>query len=247
MKLKTIIAATLMTAAFITATSFGGYAQDKKTTTPAGQEQQQVQPDKGCPMGDLTPDQKKQIEGLKMAFMKERMALQNQIDEKKAHLKTLSMVDEPNMAEINKTIDEIYALKADLAKKKAAHIQAVRKVLTPEQRLKFDMMHKDKDMDDNCCGMGKGKGKDGMGCHQGGGQGMGCQQGGGQGMGCHQGGGQGMGCQQGGGQSKCCQQQQGAGKSCQQQEGAGQGCQQQKAACQHQQGAGQGMGCQQHQ
>lgn len=233
MKIKTILAASIMTAAFITANVATGSAQTKNPA-PATTQTEQVQQDKCCMMDDLTADQKKQIDALKATWMKEKMGLQNQIAEKKAHLKTLMMLDEPVMADINKTIDETYALKAEMAKKHAAHVQAVRKILTPEQRLKFDMHHKD--MDGEGCGKGQGMGH-GKGCQQGGGQGMGCQQGGGQGMGCSQ---QKAGCQQGGGQGMGCSQQK---AGCQQGGGQGMGCSQQKAGCQHQ-GAGMGQGTQ---
>ncbi len=259
MKIRKMIAATLLTAAFVTATSFGAFAQDKPACPSGGQGQApQCHQDgggKGCQMPELTPAQKTQIEALKAAFMKEKMGLQNLIAEKKAHLKTLSTVDEPNMAEINKTIDEMYVIKADLEKKKAAHIQAVRKVLTPEQRLMFDMKHADNDRED-CCPEGRGQAPGcgpqgpGQGCGPQGGQGCpqggnvpGCQWGAGQGQGCApQGGGQG--CQQ-----KAGCQQQGAGAGCQQQKSSCQqqnpGCQQQKAGCPSQ-GGGAGEGCQKH-
>jgi Spy/CpxP family protein refolding chaperone len=235
MKLKKMIAATFLMAVVVMAGSHGAFAQDKACcpSKGAGMECQ----GKGAGMPDLTPDQQKQIETLKTAFMKDAMALKNQIAEKKAHLRTLSTVDEPNMAEINKTIDEMYTLKASLEKKKAEHIQAVRKVLTPEQRLMFDMK-----MAKGCEG-GKGHGM-GMGCGDDE-QGMGCQGGGqmkcgnaGAGAGC-QGDGQmkcgnagaGAGCK-GDGQMKCGNA--GAGAGCKgggQGMGSGQGCQHQSQTC----------------
>jgi Spy/CpxP family protein refolding chaperone len=109
-----------------------------------------------CDKLNLTAEQKTQIEKLKTAHMKEMIGLKNQLQEKKAHLHTVSTVDKVDMVEVNKTIDEIGALKTEMMKKKEAHKQEVRKLLTEEQRLKFDMQH-------GCCGgdddHGKGCGK----------------------------------------------------------------------------------------
>jgi Spy/CpxP family protein refolding chaperone len=128
---------------------------------------------------ELTKEQQDKIDKLKMDMAKDAISLKNQIEEKRAHLKTISMVDQPDMTAINKTIDEMYVLKSELAKKKAAHIQKVRKILTPEQRLHFDMQHAKK-----CrgkCGpdaMGNGGPPKGKGCHN---MGSDCQQ---MGQGC---------------------------------------------------------------
>jgi Spy/CpxP family protein refolding chaperone len=238
MKMRKIIAAALLSAAIIGGSFTSAFAQDKSCCDKKGQEKQQCGPGgPGCNIPDLTKDQIKQIDALKMTLVKDQIALKNQVAEKQAHLKTLSMQDNPDMGEINKTIDEMYVLKAQLAKAKEAHIQDVRKILTPEQRLFFDMKHAENDK----CGRG---GPEGMGCPKDGGgcqnmgpgcphQGQGCQ-GMGQGAGCKQ---QGQGCQ-GMGQGAGCKQQ---GQGCQGM-GQGAGCKQQGQGCQ---GMGQGAGCKQ--
>jgi len=195
MKIRSILAASLMTAAMISFSALSANAQEK-ACCPSQGKAAQCQPagEHQCPMSMLTDEQKKQIEPQKTALMKERLTLKNQIAEKKAHLRTLSMMDEPNLADINKTIDEIYAMKADMAKKKEAMTQTIRKMLTPEQRMKFDMQRaKGDDDDDNCKGMGQGCQHPGMM------QGQGCQQHGMMnGQGCQQHGmaPAGQGCQQ---------------------------------------------------
>jgi Spy/CpxP family protein refolding chaperone len=241
MKIGKLIAAALLAASMIGGMSISASAQEKSCCNKDGQQQPTCQQGgKGCKIPDLTADQQKQIDALKATMMKDRLQLTAQIQEKKAHLKTLTITDQPDMAAINKTVDELYALKAELAKKKEAHIQDVRKILTPEQRLQFDMMHAKMD----CDGKGKcGDGAQGCGPQSGQGcqnQGAGCQN---QGQGCQK---QGQGCQnqQGGGQG--CQKQ---GQGCQNQQGGGQGCQKQGQGCQNQQGGGQGcqkqnQGCQ---
>jgi Spy/CpxP family protein refolding chaperone len=87
---------------------------------------------------DLTEQQVQKIEGLCLGTKKEMMGIKNQLAEKQAHLKTLQDVDKPDMTAINKTIDEISLLKADMMKKHAATRQSVRELLTEKQRIVFD-------------------------------------------------------------------------------------------------------------
>lgn len=97
-----------------------------------------------CNIPDLTDEQKTKIEKMKMTHMKDMMQLKNQMAEKKAHKKTLMTADKVDMVEINKAIDEIGAINVTIMKKEAEHIQAVRALLTDEQRTYFDMHHGNK-------------------------------------------------------------------------------------------------------
>ena len=87
---------------------------------------------------DLTDAQKTEIKTLRTAHRKEVQQVKNQMDIKRAELKALQTVENPDMAAINKKIEERSALRTDLEKKSAAHKQAVRKVLTEEQRVVYD-------------------------------------------------------------------------------------------------------------
>jgi len=98
---------------------------------------------------DLTDQQKQKIEDLCLSTKKEMTGLKNQMGEKQAHLKTLQDADKADMAAINKTIDEISVLKADMMKKHEATRQSIRELLTEKQRIVFDA----KPMD--CCGGGE--------------------------------------------------------------------------------------------
>ena len=86
----------------------------------------------------LTEEQQAKIDKMKTAFRKDINPLQNQLKEKKAHLQTLSETDQPDQAAINRTIDEIAALQADIMKKRNAHLREVRALLTDEQKVWFD-------------------------------------------------------------------------------------------------------------
>lgn len=184
---------------------------------PQQQQQQQVNPNDGpkCGFGfikGLTVEQEKQIIALKQNLIKEILPLNNQISEKKAHLKTVSSGDNVDIVAVNKTIDEMYLLKAEVSKKHNTFKQDVRKLLTAEQKIMFDL-HQGKGMK---CGKGKGcsqntgmdcKNKeDGSGCGHGGGKGCGMESG----KGCGMGHGDGKtGCNKGS-DKDCCKNKEGA-------------------------------------
>jgi len=88
---------------------------------------------------DLTDAQQTKLKEMRTAHMKEMMPLKNELKEKQAHLQTLQTADKPDMNAINKEIDEIGVIKTNMAKKHAAFRQEVRKILTDDQRVFFDM------------------------------------------------------------------------------------------------------------
>src|SRR5579872_7021478 len=88
---------------------------------------------------NLTEDQKKKIKELRTPLHKEILPIKNLLAEKKAHLKTLQTADKADLNSINSTIDDMAQLQSQLMKKNAAHTQAIRKILTDDQRIAFDM------------------------------------------------------------------------------------------------------------
>ena len=89
---------------------------------------------------DLTDEQTSQLKELRTKFMKEVLPLRNELQEKHAQLRTLSTGDNVDMNKVNQTIDQIGAITTKLMKQRAAHRQEVRKILTEDQRVKFDSM-----------------------------------------------------------------------------------------------------------
>jgi Spy/CpxP family protein refolding chaperone len=87
----------------------------------------------------FTDEQRKQMKEIRTEGMKKTLPLQNQLNEKKARLRTLETVDKSDMSEINKTIDEITKIKASIMKIKAENKQKIRALLTDEQKLHFDL------------------------------------------------------------------------------------------------------------
>lgn len=146
----------------------------------------------------LTKEQSDKIDKLYLDLMKECTGLNNQINEKKAHLITVTTGDKADVNEAGKTIDEMFALKAEAAKKKVGFKMAVRGMLTDDQKVIFDMKVSnccqpgDDNKDGAKCGQGDGKGCKGDGkCGKG--DGKGCK---GDGK-CGKGAGDGKGCQGG--------------------------------------------------
>ena len=91
------------------------------------------------PIPDLTEEQKEQIRELEINNMKEALSLKNQMGEKEAHLRTLSTADNVDMNSIYELIEEIGELKTQMVKQQAALHQEIRKILTDDQRVFFDM------------------------------------------------------------------------------------------------------------
>jgi Spy/CpxP family protein refolding chaperone len=87
----------------------------------------------------MTEQQKEQMEQLRTEHLKVMLPLKNQLQEKMVRLHTLSTAEKVNMNDINKKIEEIGELKIKMMKEQAAHRQDIRKLLTEEQRVMFDM------------------------------------------------------------------------------------------------------------
>lgn len=87
---------------------------------------------------DLTPEQDTKISELRTKHLKEVTPLRNELGEKRARLRTLQSADKPDLKEINKTIDEMAAIRANIQKKGAAHRAEVSSLLTDEQRVLFN-------------------------------------------------------------------------------------------------------------
>jgi Spy/CpxP family protein refolding chaperone len=87
---------------------------------------------------NLTDAQKEAFKKSMMALQKQLQPVRNELGEVEAHQKSLTMVDKPDMAAINKNIEKIGALKVEMAKIMTKHHLEMRAQLTDEQRLKFD-------------------------------------------------------------------------------------------------------------
>ncbi len=89
---------------------------------------------------NLTDEQSQKLESLKLEHQKKNLPLQNELNEKEARMQTLETAENVDMKAINSLIDDMGVVKTKIAKERAAHHQEIRKILTPEQRIQFDLM-----------------------------------------------------------------------------------------------------------
>ena len=91
-----------------------------------------------CNIPGLSDSQRETLNKMHLEHQKKVRQMHAAIGEKRAHLNTLRLADKYNKGEVNATIDEIAALRADLMKANEAHRQSVRAELNDEQKAWFD-------------------------------------------------------------------------------------------------------------
>lgn len=99
---------------------------------------------------ELNDEQKTKIEAMRLDQQKKMLPLKNELGEKEARMKTLSTAEVADMKAINSLIDEMAVIKTKMSKEGAAHHQEIRKILTAEQRIKFDMNNGERGHQKHC-------------------------------------------------------------------------------------------------
>jgi Spy/CpxP family protein refolding chaperone len=89
---------------------------------------------------DLTSDQKKKIESLKLKHHKEAIPLLSRISMAQVETKELLMAEPPDLEKVKAKVREKQTAMADLEVSHLALMQQVKGVLTPEQRQKMESM-----------------------------------------------------------------------------------------------------------
>jgi len=87
----------------------------------------------------LSDEQRPKIEKMKLDYYKKKMPLKAKKKTLKTELALLVTKDNASKAGINSKIDQYLRVKKQLLRLKYAHKIAVRKELTPEQRVSFDL------------------------------------------------------------------------------------------------------------
>ena len=132
--MRTIILKGAVIALFLTGTTMSIFAQ------PQGggkhNKRAKVQCENFIP--DLTEDQEQAIEKLKTSHLKKANAFRADLKVLKAELNKLELAENPDRKKINSKIDEVFVLKAKMAKEASNHRQEVRSLLTEDQRVIFD-------------------------------------------------------------------------------------------------------------
>ena len=114
-----------------------------------------------CNIPNLTEVQQTKIEKMRTANMKEMIQSRNFMAEKRAHLNILRTADKVDMNAINKAIDEMGANRTKMMKKREAHRQSIRQILTDDQKVYFDSRRGRGSRGGN--GQGNGMGRNGQG------------------------------------------------------------------------------------
>lgn len=107
----------------------GGYCDMKKDHMGMGQHWKYT----------LTDEQKARADKMHLELKKSMAVLKERLGVAKAELALLVVSDKPDTAAINRKIDDILAIKKEMMRKKYSHKVEMRGILTPEQRVSFDM------------------------------------------------------------------------------------------------------------
>ncbi len=92
-----------------------------------------------CPnIPNLTEEQSQQITELRTAHLKEMQTYRDQIDINRAQYRALMRGDRADMGAIDANIDQRAEIRSQMERKQASHHQAIRSLLTEEQRVWFD-------------------------------------------------------------------------------------------------------------
>lgn len=111
----------------------------------------------------VTQDQLDKIKNIKADFEKSVQPLRAELREKDAKLNTAQTVARPDMTAVYKMIDDMVVIKSNIEKKEASMHQEIRKLLTDDQRIKYDSkVFKNNAKGHQGKGKGKGKGKGGQ-------------------------------------------------------------------------------------
>ena len=89
-------------------------------------------------MAGLTAEQSQKVDKLKEDFHKKKHVIKDKIKDARIELSKATIQDEPKQNDIYSKIDKILKLKGEKMRLTAAHKIQVRKMLTVEQRVKFD-------------------------------------------------------------------------------------------------------------
>ena len=88
----------------------------------------------------LTVEQKLDLDKLHLAFARTKAPLKASVKALKAELAVQMTTEQPDKEALNSRLDELLRLKGEMLRAKYAYVAAQRQVLTPEQRVSFDMM-----------------------------------------------------------------------------------------------------------
>jgi Spy/CpxP family protein refolding chaperone len=143
---KVVIPVALLMALFMTVTVYAGPGRCCGGGMGPG----------GAALGDLTKEQQKQAESLRLDLLKKTEPLRAQMSQKRIEMMELASKDSPDEQAIEKKRQEIWALQDSMRNERRAMSTQFRSFLTPEQRQKLGAFGPGAGMG---CGGGQGMGK----------------------------------------------------------------------------------------
>lgn len=102
---------------------------------------QMKQHQRAMAMLDLSDEQKEQIREIHLDGQKEMLPLKTQLQEAHANLRTLTVADNYDEAEVQEVIGKISELTETMLITRVEHRQQIRELLDDDQRVKFDKLH----------------------------------------------------------------------------------------------------------
>ncbi len=149
---KVMIPVALLMALFFAVTAYAGPGRWSGGMGPCG-----------AIWGDLTKEQQKQVESLRLDLLKKTEPLRAQMSQKRIEMMELASKDNPDEQAIEKMRQEIWALQDAMQNDRRAMSVKFRSILTPEQRQKLAAFGPGAGTGSGACcggmqGMGKGRG-----------------------------------------------------------------------------------------
>jgi len=90
----------------------------------------------------LSDDQKKQLKALREQNKEGMKSLHEQMKQYGKELKEAMQTDSPDQSKIDSILEKVSSIRLQIAKKRTANMIAMLKILTPEQRKKFQELNK---------------------------------------------------------------------------------------------------------
>jgi Spy/CpxP family protein refolding chaperone len=104
-------------------------------------DQFQPRPERGQRMAallDLTEEQQQQIDKIRLEHLKNMESTRSELQKLRSEYRLLLVADSYDRNKVKQKLDDISALKEKLELAKADHFAEIRKILTEEQKVKFD-------------------------------------------------------------------------------------------------------------
>lgn len=88
---------------------------------------------------DLTAEQETKMQEIRLKFRKETLPLRTKLQSLRGDLKLEMTAEKFDEGKVEKIVEQMQEVRTEMQMKRILHKQAVREILTPEQRVKFDL------------------------------------------------------------------------------------------------------------